>query len=89
MASVQIPYERILETLQEKTDLSQEEIEGKIQAKLKQLSGLISKEGAGHIVANELGVRLIEQVSGKLKISSILAGMRDIEVEGKVVWKKN
>ncbi len=85
MAGIQIPYERILETIQQKSGLSKEEIESKIDAKLKQLSGLISREGAGHIVANELGVKLIEQISGKLKIGNILAGMRDVETEGRIV----
>lgn len=85
MAGIQIPYERILETIHQKSGLSKEEIESKIDAKLKQLSGLISREGAGHIVANELGVKLIEQLSGKLKIGNILAGMRDVETEGRVV----
>lgn len=85
MAGIQIPYERILETIQQNSDLSKEEIETKIDAKLKQLSGLISKQGAAHIVANELGVKLIEQVSGKLKIGNILAGMRDVETEGRIV----
>ncbi len=85
MAGIQIPYERILETIQQKTNLSAQEIESKINAKLKQLSGLISKQGAAHIVANELGVKLIEQVSGKLKVNNIMGGMRDVETEGRVV----
>ena len=85
MAGIHIPYERILEKIQQNSGLSKEEIEAKMDVKLKQLSGLISKQGAAHIVANELGVKLIEQISGKLKIGNILAGMRDVETDGKIV----
>jgi len=82
---VHIPYDRILETITEKTAMEREQLEQRIEAKLKQLSGLISREGAAHIVANELGVKLVDQVSGKLKIGNILGGMRDVETEGKVL----
>ena len=58
-----------------------------IDLKLKQLSGLISKEGAAHIIANELGVKIFEQASGKLQIKNILAGMRSVETLGKVTRK--
>ncbi|MAG08488.1 hypothetical protein CMO89_03375, partial [Candidatus Woesearchaeota archaeon] len=45
------------------------------------------KEGAAHIVANELGIKVIEQVSGKLQIKNILPGMRSVETVGKVTQK--
>lgn len=82
---IRVSYEDILKRIEEKTGLPRTEIEQKINAKLKQLSGLISKEGAGHIVANELGIRLIEQISGRLQIKNILGGMRDVETVGRVV----
>ena len=53
---ITIPYEKLLERMQEASGKSKEELAKKIQAKLEELSGLISKEGAAHIVANELGV---------------------------------
>jgi len=80
-----IPYEDIIAKIKEKASLSDEEINEKIKKKLEQLSGLISKEGAAHIVANELGIKVIEQVSGKLQIKNILAGMRNVETVGKVL----
>ena len=59
---IKIPYEDIISKIKSGSKLSEEEIEAKIEAKLKQLSGLISKNGAAHIIANELGVKLIENV---------------------------
>jgi replication factor A1 len=82
---IHIPYAEIIEKIKEKASLSEDEINLKINQKLKQLSGLISKEGAAHIIANELGVKLFEKVSGKLQIKNILTGMRDVETIGKVI----
>jgi len=78
-------YEELVERIVEKSGVSKRDVEDKINAKLKQLSGLISKEGAAHIVANQLGIKLVEQTSGKLQIKSILPGLRDVEVLGKVM----
>src|SRR3989344_9675236 len=82
---IKIPYEEIILKINEKTNMSVAEIEDRIEKKLKQLSGLISKEGAAHIVANELGVKIFEPLSGKLQIKNILSGMRSVETVGKVL----
>ena len=82
---IKIPYEEIILKINEKTKMTTTEIEDRIDKKLKQLSGLISKEGAAHIVANELGVKVFEPLSGKLQIKNILTGMRDVETLGKVL----
>ncbi len=82
---IKIPYEEIILKINEKTNMTTAEIEERIEKKLKQLSGLISKEGAAHIVANELGVKIFEPLSGKLQIKNILTGMRDVETVGKVL----
>ena len=82
---IKIPYEEIILKINENTKMTVGEIETRIDNKLKQLSGLISREGAAHIVANELGVKIFEQLSGKLQIKNILTGMRDVETLGKVL----
>src|SRR3989338_6259338 len=82
---LKIPYEEIALKINESTKMPASEIEERVEKKLKQLSGLISKERAAHIVANELGVKLFEPLSGKLQIKNILAGMRDVETLGKVM----
>jgi len=81
---IKIPLSQIIEKIKEKSNLSEEQINNKIKQKMDQLSGLISKEGAAHIIANELGIKLFEEISGKLQIKNILAGMRDVETLGKV-----
>lgn len=81
---IKIPLQDIVARIKKESDLSEEEVNNKIDEKMKQLSGLISKEGAAHIIANELGIKLLETVSGKLQIKNILIGMRDVETVGKV-----
>ncbi|MEK6949311.1 MAG: OB-fold nucleic acid binding domain-containing protein [Nanoarchaeota archaeon] len=81
---IKIPYEQIIEKIKQDANLSEEEIKDKIDAKMKQLSGLISKEGAAHIVANELGIKLFEAFSGKLQIKNILPGLRNVDTIGMV-----
>jgi replication factor A1 len=83
---INIPLPQIKERISQKTGLSQDEVNQKIKAKLKQLPGLISEEGAAHIVANELGVKLFD-IGEKLQIKNILAGMRNVDVVGKVLQK--
>jgi len=81
---IKIPISDIISKIKAKTNLSEQEINLKIEKKLDQLSGLISREGAAHIIANELGIKLFEQTPGKLQIKNILAGMRNVETLGKV-----
>jgi len=84
---ISMPLDQAISKIKEKTNLSEEEINSKINSKLDQLSGLVSKEGAAYIIANELGVKLFEQTSGKLQVKNILTGMRDVETIGKVTHK--
>ena len=79
---IRIPYAEIISKIQQKTSLSEADVEAKVQQKLQQLSGLVSKEGAANIVASELGIKLLESTG---KIKDVYAGMRSLEVAGKVV----
>ncbi len=65
------------------TGLTDAQIEEKVQAKVQELSGLISAEGALHIIANEVGVTASEPE--KMTIKSIEAGAMDINFDAKVL----
>ncbi len=80
---IKFSFDELVAKIKEKSGLEEDEIRKRIDSKIKQLSGLVSKEGAAHILANELGIRLFEQSSGKLQIKNILSGMRDVEITGK------
>jgi len=78
---IRMPLPDILARIKEKTGLTEADLMAKIEAKCVSLAGLISKEGAAHIIANELGVKLFE---GGGKIKDLLPGMRNAEFLGRV-----
>lgn len=79
-----IPVSEVIRRIKEKTNLSDKDIKDKINQKLESLSGLVSEEGAAHIVANELGIKLFES-STTLKIKNVLPGMRNVDLTAKVI----
>ncbi|MBU4501850.1 MAG: hypothetical protein KKA79_04605 [Nanoarchaeota archaeon] len=85
---LKINYEDIKRKIKEEKGISDTEIDEKVKQKLDKLSGLISKEGAAHIVANELGVKLFpDPQKKKYKIKEVAAGLRGVEVIGRIVKK--
>lgn len=78
---IRMPLPEILARIKEKTGIAEAELMTKIDAKCVALAGLISKEGAAHIIANELGVKLFEN-NGKIR--DLLPGMRNAEVLGRI-----
>lgn len=82
-----IPLEKVKEKIKKEAHLTDNELDNRIKQKMDQLSGLISEEGACHIIANELKVTLYDGTENKVKIKNIAAGMRGVEVTGKVMRK--
>lgn len=79
-----LPVDEIKKKIQEQSDLSLQDIDKRVEEKMKQLSGLISEEGALHIIANELEVKMMPE-KGERKIKDLLPGMRDVEQAMRVV----
>ena len=82
-----LTYEQIVAKICQEKEVAPEEIEAKVKEKLNQLSDLISKQGAAHIVANEYGVRVYEpqdMLARKIQIREIQPALRGIEVLAKV-----
>lgn len=84
---IKVPYEKIISILIEQKNLTEEELEKKISEKLESLNGLISREGAAHIVANDLGIKLVDIKPDKLKVKELFSGMNSVELVGKVLEK--
>lgn len=83
---IQVPIKDIIAKICKSSGMTEEEVVKKISEKIEQLYGLVSEEGAAHIIANELGIKIFE-VSGDLKIKDILLGMKSVDVVGKVLRK--
>ena len=71
----------------EKSSLEEEEIKKRIDEKQEELGGLITPEGAAHIVANELGLNLFEGLTKipELKIENVIPGMSSVDIVGRVI----
>ena len=74
--------QQLIELISKSSGVAVEEIERKVEAKQAKLSWLISKEGAAQVIAAELGVNFDKQM---IKISQIVAGMKKINLVGKII----
>lgn len=77
--------DEIIKKIRERTSLSEEEIREKIVEKQNELSNLVSLEGAGYIVAKELGIDLLKKEKHKLEIKNIIPGIRNLNLEARIV----
>lgn len=77
--------EEILEKIIETTGMKREEVLKRIEDKKRELSNLISDDGAAYILAKDLGIALIKRKSYDIKIGDIVAGMKNINVVGRIV----
>ena len=82
---IKLSYEQIIEKIRDQTKKPFSEIEILVNKKLEQLSDFISKQGAAHIIANELKVKLFDKIEGRLKIKDLVSGMNSVEVLSKVI----
>ncbi|QQG39545.1 MAG: hypothetical protein HYS81_04155 [Candidatus Aenigmatarchaeota archaeon] len=71
--------------IQEGSKLSHDEVEKLVREKGDEFSGLISPEGAAHIVAKELGVNLLERMNRHVKIANVVPGLLSVNLTAKVV----
>jgi replication factor A1 len=83
---IHVPLKDIIAKITAHTGLSEADVRLKVREKIEQLYGLVSEEGAAHIIANEYGIKLFD-ISGELKIKDILLGMKSVDVVGKVLRK--
>jgi replication factor A1 len=79
-----VSFEKLLEELERQTDVSREELEERIDKKQKELSGLVSMEGAAHLVAKDLGINLIDESRRRLEMKNVVSGMKNVNVVGRI-----
>ncbi|MEM4396608.1 MAG: DUF2240 family protein [Candidatus Woesearchaeota archaeon] len=66
---LKIPYNKIIDFIEAQTSLTKQEIEEKIQEKLRQFSNILSREGAALLVANELKINFSDFNNIVLKVN--------------------
>jgi ssDNA-binding replication factor A large subunit len=69
--------------------ITKKDLDKKISDKVKSLPGLISEDGAAHIIASELGIRISEETNNvtPLKISALVGGMKSVTIIARVIKK--
>jgi len=80
-----LSLEEIITELKKNTKFSRKQIYEKIKKKHEELSGLVSLEGAGHLVAREMGVNLVFTRKRELKIKDVVSGMKHINLKARIV----
>ncbi|HLC39447.1 MAG TPA: DUF2240 family protein [archaeon] len=82
--------EQVIEEILKKTSFSRDEIRQKIERKQKELGGLVSAEGAAHLVAKEYGLDLLSNSEKrKLQIKNIISGMKNVTFAGRIFRVSN
>lgn len=74
----------LIEKITEETELDEDEVKEKVEDKLEEFSGLVSEEGALHLVAKEHGVKIAEAQNQDLKIDNIVPEMRKVNFKGRI-----
>lgn len=78
-------FEEILTEIEKNIKLPKEELIEKIKKKQEELSGLVSLEGAAHLVARDLGVNLLITNKRHFKIKDIKDGLKKIDLTARIV----
>lgn len=84
-------YEKILEALEQKTGRQRKDIEDIVEGKRLEFGGLISAEGAAHIIAKDFGIAMEKEIVkiGELKNSPATVEGRVTRVLGFREFEKN
>lgn len=76
-------YEEILEKIIKASNITREELNARVNAKINELSGLVSKRGAAHIIASSLGIQLYDTKKGKLlEIKDLVSDLSSVSIKG-------
>lgn len=77
--------EDLIEKIVEETDLEEDEVKEQIEEKMEEFEGLVSEEGAIHLVAKEAGVQLSNAENQDLKVENVVPDMRKVTLKARVV----
>jgi ssDNA-binding replication factor A large subunit len=78
-------YQDILQKIREKTNWPEEQVNQKITEKQKELSNLVSKEGAAYIIAKELGLDLFPKTKRRLEIRNVVPKIKSLDLSARIV----
>lgn len=76
--------QKIIERITTETDLDEDEVKNQVEQKMDEFEGLVSEEGAVHLVAKENGVQISEVTEKDLKIENIVPEMRKVNLKARI-----
>ncbi|MEM3373558.1 MAG: OB-fold nucleic acid binding domain-containing protein [Candidatus Anstonellales archaeon] len=76
--------DEILSEMEKSSGLGREELMKKIEEKKQEFSDLLTEEGVAYLVANELGLNLVEKRRRGLEIKNIVPGMKSVNFVGRI-----
>jgi len=77
----------IVKKIMESAGISEDELKKKVLDKQKELSNLVSEEGAAYIIAKELGIELFKAKQTRLEVKNVIPGIRNLNLIARVVRK--
>ena len=78
-------FEEVLEKITDKTEMSEDDVKDEVGDKMDEFEGLVSEEGAVHLVAKEYGVEVQGAAENDLKIDNIVPEMRKVNIKARVL----
>jgi ssDNA-binding replication factor A large subunit len=75
---------KVLKELEEKTKLTHDELLQRVKEKQAEFGDMLTIEGASHLVAKDLGIKLLDGDVKKLEMRNIVPGMRSVNAVGKI-----
>ena len=77
--------EELIEKIVEETDLEEDEVKEQVEEKMEEFEGLVSEEGAIHLVAKDAGLQLSKAENQDLKVENVVPDMRKVTLKARVV----
>ena len=78
-------FDEVLEMIVDETELSEDDVKEEVDDKMDEFEGLVSEEGAIHLVAKEHGVDIKEVADGGLDIENVVPEMRKVNIKARVL----
>ncbi len=85
VASILDNPEKLVALIKEHKGLSDSEIEGKIEEKIKEYGGLLTRAGAAYSIAKDMGVVVPKLSIPKMKINELSDRLNNVELEAEVI----
>ncbi len=79
----ELSFDELIMRIVKASGLNHEQVMARINAKVEELSGLVSMRGAAHIIASQYGIQVHESRKGKvIPINELIDGLNNISVRG-------